>query len=254
MHLDRTTRRILGSLIEKRYSTPEQYPLTLNALVLACNQKSNRDPEMQLEEFLVEGCLKQLRIDGWVTIVEREYGRAVRYAERLVEKLGLRDDEAAMLAELMLRGPQTEQELPRRTERMVKIPGSDSALATLNAMAARGLVVHLPREPGQRVARWRHLLTPPDEELEDQATEAGRRRYGSDMTTTVVRLAAQYADKSPAMSSATSPASPLASSAAAPPTASASPTASAPDVHAQIASLRAQVEDLRARIARLEAR
>ena len=86
MHLDRTTRRILGSLIEKRYSTPDQYPLTLNALVLACNQKSNRDPEMQLEDFLVEGCLRQLRIDGWLTVVEREYGRSVRYSARELER------------------------------------------------------------------------------------------------------------------------------------------------------------------------
>lgn len=164
MHLDRTTRRILGSLVEKRYATPEQYPLTLNALVLACNQKSNRDPEMHLEEFIVEGCLRQLRVEGWVTVVEREYGRAVRYGERLVEQLALSDEEAAVMAELLLRGPQTEQELHRRCERMKPLGTLDGAVAILRGLESRSLVRHLPRETGQRVARWKHLLSPPDEE------------------------------------------------------------------------------------------
>lgn len=169
MHLDRTTRRILGSLVEKRYSTPDQYPLTLNALVLACNQKSNRDPEMQLEEFIVEGCLKQLRVEGWVTIVEREYGRAVRYGERLVEQLALSHQEAAVIAELLLRGPQTEQELHRRCERMTPLGTLNEAVAVLRGLETRGLVRHLPREIGQRVARWKHLLSPPDEEAAEPA-------------------------------------------------------------------------------------
>ena len=163
MDLTSSEQRVLGALLEKQRTTPDQYPLTLNALVLACNQKSNRDPEMQLEDFLVEGCLRQLRIDGWLTVVEREYGRSVRYSERMVEKLGLTDKEAAILAELMLRGPQTEQELPRRCERMAKIASPEEALAILQTMAGRGLVQHLPRDVGQRLARWKHLLTPPGE-------------------------------------------------------------------------------------------
>src|SRR6185436_8212437 len=102
------------SLIEKRWTTPEQYPLTLNALVLACNQKSNRDPEMQIQEFIVEGCLYQLRLSELVMVVERDVGRVVRYAERLSEKLDLSRQQQAIVAELMLRGPQTASELLRR--------------------------------------------------------------------------------------------------------------------------------------------
>jgi uncharacterized protein YceH (UPF0502 family) len=164
MQLDRTARRIVGSLLEKRFTTPEQYPLTLNALVLACNQKSNRDPVVELAEFEVEGCLRQLRVDGWVTIVERDYGRAVRYSERFVEQIGLTTKEAAILTELMLRGPQTEQELERRCERMVPLGSVEETTAVLNALAERKLVAHLSRESGQRHARWRHLLAPPGEE------------------------------------------------------------------------------------------
>ncbi|MCE9638185.1 MAG: YceH family protein [Planctomycetes bacterium] len=178
MHLDRTSRRILGSLVEKRYSTPEQYPLTLNSLVLACNQRSNRDPETSIEEFIVEGCLKQLRIDGWVTVVERDFGRAVRYSERLSDQIGLTKPEAAVMAELMLRGPQTEQELQRRTERMCRIATIDEALAVLQGLAARGLVRHLARETGQRVARWEHLLTPPGEASAGAASGSGRSSPG----------------------------------------------------------------------------
>jgi uncharacterized protein YceH (UPF0502 family) len=164
MHLDRTTRRILGSLIEKRLSTPEQYPLTMNALVLACNQRSNRDPFLDLEEFLVQGCVLGLRQQELLTVVERDFGRTLRYRERLCETLALGDEEAAVLAELLLRGPQTEQELARRCPRMVPtIASPETALALLSKLAERGIAERLPRETGQRHARWAHRLTPPDE-------------------------------------------------------------------------------------------
>ena len=88
MEIDRTSRRILGALIEKRWTTPEQYPLTVNSLVLACNQKSNRDPETNYEQPFVEGCLYQLRLADLVMVVERDTGRATRYAERMAERLG----------------------------------------------------------------------------------------------------------------------------------------------------------------------
>lgn len=172
MHLDRTARRILGSLLEKRFSTPEQYPLTLNALVLACNQRSNREPFMDLEPFIVEGCLTQLRIGGYLTVVERDTGRTVRYKERLADSLGLTEKEAAVLAELLLRGPQTEQELARRTERMRKLASPEEALQVLDGLASRKIVEHLPRAPGERIARWRHLLTPANE-TDEGVTQAG---------------------------------------------------------------------------------
>ena len=174
MHLDRTSRRILGSLVEKKLTTPEQYPLTMNALVLACNQKSNRDPAMQIQEFIVEGCLKQLRVDGWITVVGRDFGRAIRYSERLAEQIGLSVRELAILTELMLRGPQTEQELQRRCERMTRMGTVEETLSLLGEMASRRLVFHLPREVGQRVARWKHLMTPPEEEAASPAPAAAQ--------------------------------------------------------------------------------
>lgn len=245
MRLDRTSRRVLGSLLEKRFSTPEQYPLTLNAVVLACNQKSNRDPEMQLEEFLVEGCLRQLRLDGWITVVERDFGRAVRYAERVCDQLGLSVKEGAILAELMLRGPQTEQELHRRCERMVRIDSADEALALLDAMASRGLVQHLPRETGQRIARWRHLLTPPEE-------DAGTAPPSSAVVTAPSSPATTPSTAAPAPDAP--PAAAIASPAPAAPAAWATPHASpqpTTPLAAEVAALRREVDSLRAEVATL---
>jgi uncharacterized protein len=238
MHIDRTSRRVLGSLIEKRFSTPEQYPLTLNALVLACNQKSNRDPEMHFEEFLVDGCLRQLRIDGWVTVVSREAGRAVRYAERMLDQLGLTHKEAAVLAELMLRGPQTEQELHRRCERMVPLGTPDEALAVLRAMADRGLVEHLPREVGQRQARWRHLLTPPGE-----ADDAPRPAASADDEVRAPEPARATADVRPATAAAVVPAP------------SDAPSADElAELRSEVELLRVEVAELRDRVSKLDGR
>jgi uncharacterized protein YceH (UPF0502 family) len=160
MEIDHTARRIIGSLLEKKWSTPEQYPLTLNALVLACNQKSNRDPEVQFEPFLVEGCLYQLRLAELVTVVERDVGRTVRYAERLTEKLDLSRQQQAVVAELLLRGPQTSHELLRRCERMAHFENEGEVEGLLRGMGERGWAQLLPREPGQRQQRWKHLFTP----------------------------------------------------------------------------------------------
>lgn len=257
MHLDRTTRRILGSLIEKRYSTPDQYPLTLNALVLACNQKSNRDPEMQLEDFLVEGCLRQLRIDGWLTVVEREYGRSVRYSERMVEKLGLTDKEAAILAELMLRGPQTEQELPRRCERMAKIASPEEALAILQTMAGRGLVQHLPRDVGQRLARWKHLLTPPAEAEAAPAAAHGAGAHAAYVPTHVQPTsqahvpAPSFAAPHPMSSLAAPPLVQEPAHAVQPLPAGAAEVAA---LRSCIVTLKAEIDRLAERVARLESR
>jgi uncharacterized protein YceH (UPF0502 family) len=229
MHLDRTARRVLGSLVEKRFSTPEQYPLTLNALILACNQRSNRDPFVDLEQFVVEGCVTQLRLSGFLTVVERDTGRTVRYKERLVDSLGLTEKEGAVLAELLLRGPQTEQELARRTERMRKLASPEEALQILDALAARKIVEHLPRRPGERIARWRHLMTPPDEHDADgpgpeaAAVRAVERVPASEMTTRTVEMTTRagemttravpsFSSESATSPSAQSPSSPAPSS------------------------------------------
>jgi len=172
MQIDRTARRILGSLLEKRWTTPEQYPLTLNSLVLACNQKSNRDPAMELEEFIVEGCLYQLRLSELVMVVERDSGRAVRYGERLSEKLDLSRQDQAILAELMLRGPQTSTELFRRAARMADFKSAEEIEAILQGMATKHWTLLLPRETGQRQARWKHLFAPESEAAEEPAPRA----------------------------------------------------------------------------------
>jgi uncharacterized protein YceH (UPF0502 family) len=163
MEIDKTARRVLGSLIEKQWTTPEQYPLTQNALVLACNQKSNRDPEMQLEEFIVAGCLQQLRFDGLVSVVERDVGRTLRYAERLSEKLDLSRQDQAILAELMLRGPQTATELHRRCSRMADFKSPEEIEGILDGMAAKHWTKLLPREPREKYPRWTHLFAPANE-------------------------------------------------------------------------------------------
>ncbi len=163
MEIDRTSRRILGALIEKRWTTPEQYPLTLNSLVLACNQKSNRDPEMQVEEFIAEGCLYQLRLTELIMIVERDVGRTVRYSERMSEKLDLSRQQQAIVAELMLRGPQTAGELLRRCERMAHFENEGEVEGLLRAMADRHWTKLLPRTAREKHPRWTHLFAPASE-------------------------------------------------------------------------------------------
>lgn len=162
---DITERRVLGTLIEKSLATPDVYPLTLNALVSGCNQKSNRDPVMSLESFEIDGALQALKIKGFVTMVEREGGRTVRYGHRLGERLGLGAPELAVLAELLLRGPQTTNELKTRTARMGASLSAEAVEALLGKRAEgdRPLFRLSPRRPGERYPRWRHLLMPADE-------------------------------------------------------------------------------------------
>lgn len=163
MELERTERRILGALIEKRWSTPEQYPLSENSLLAACNQRSNRDPILDLTDFEIAGTLIALREKGLVLIREREGGRVRRYAERLTEELGLSERASAVLAELLLRGPQTAPELLRRVPRMVPAESQNQIDEALSELAGLHLVRLLARGAGQRHARWTHLLAPEGE-------------------------------------------------------------------------------------------
>lgn len=155
--------RIVGCLIEKQLTTPQQYPLTLNALVLACNQTSNRDPVVAYEEGLVQRILASLKEVGLVRFVYPSSGRsATRYRQVLDESLGLDERSLALLAVLLLRGPQTAGELRTRTERMATFDGLAAVGAELEHMAGRAepLVLQLPRRPGQKEERWVQLLTP----------------------------------------------------------------------------------------------
>ncbi|HEY1734426.1 MAG TPA: YceH family protein [Acidimicrobiales bacterium] len=157
--------RIVGSLIEKQLVTPQQYPLTLNALVLACNQASNRDPVVAYAEEQVVGALDELKERRLVRFVLPSHGRSVvRYRHVLDEAFGIDASQLAILAMLLLRGPQTVGELRTRTDRMASFDGLaavEHELALL-AGAAPPLVARLARRPGQKEERWDELLREPD--------------------------------------------------------------------------------------------
>lgn len=160
MHLNDTEVRVLGCLIEKELTTPEYYPLTLNALTNACNQKSNRDPVLTLEEVEVVRALDSLKFKQ-LALLSAEGGRVPKYRHTLVEKLRLDPPELAVLAELLLRGPQTVGELRTRGERMHPFPDLASVEDVLGELMARTppLVTRLPRQPGRKESRHAHLLS-----------------------------------------------------------------------------------------------
>ncbi len=154
--------RVVGSLIEKQLTTPQQYPLTMNALLLACNQSSNRDPVVYFDERTVDSSLTSLKSAGIVRFVHPSHGRSVtRYRQVLEETLALSDTELALVGVLLLRGPQTAGELRSRTERMAQFEGIAAVDSELDRLAARPdpLARKLPRRPGQKEERWIQLLT-----------------------------------------------------------------------------------------------
>ncbi len=154
--------RVLGALLEKQVTTPDAYPLTLKALVTACNQSTSRDPVVDFDANLVETTCQALKAKGLLRIVHPAAGeRATKYRQILDEQLGLDGAEKALVAVLLLRGAQTVPELRTRTERMHGFSGPaevESVLDRLAARADRPLVSLLERAPGQREARWIQLL------------------------------------------------------------------------------------------------
>ena len=151
--------RVLGSLVEKAVTTPEYYPLTLNALINACNQKSNRDPMVSYDEATVADALVALREKGLVRALTGE--RAMKYREYFAEAYHLTPAEAVLLDELMLRGAQTVAKLRGRIERFGQSLSHEEVERLLEAMELREdarLVVRLPRQPGHKEARYAHLL------------------------------------------------------------------------------------------------
>jgi hypothetical protein len=163
---DRVQRRILGVLFEKKTTTPDLYPLTIAALLAGANQKSNRDPEMELAQWELEGALRSLLIDGWVREVQKAGGRSVRYEERFQDRLGLDKPKAAIVTELLLRGPSTLNEMHTRAQRMAAVGAREELQVRLDELAEAGLVELLPKQPGQREPRWSHRLSPADESPE----------------------------------------------------------------------------------------
>jgi uncharacterized protein len=152
--------RVLGALIEKDITTPEYYPLSLNALMNACNQKSNRDPVMQLDEDAVRDALAGLQEQRLAGPAGGADSRVTKYEHRVQEVFNFTRPETAVLCVLFLRGPQTPGELRGRTERMFRFETLDDVQAALQKLMQRDppLVKVLPRQPGTKESRWVHLL------------------------------------------------------------------------------------------------
>jgi uncharacterized protein YceH (UPF0502 family) len=150
--------RVLGALIEKQRTTPDAYPLTINALRLACNQSTNRDPVVDYDEGAVRAAAQRLARRGWARFASGHGSRAPKYRHLLDEALRLGDDEISVLGVLMLRGAQTPGELKQRTERMHRFEDLAAVEATLDRLIDRELVERLERRPGQKEQRYRQLL------------------------------------------------------------------------------------------------
>jgi len=187
MTLDQIQVRVLGALMEKEIATPETYPLSLNALVAACNQKSSRDPVMELTEEQVRQALHGLEDQGLTAVVRDS--RVPKYEHRIRTVLSLRRDETAVLCLLFLRGPQTPGELRSRSERLYSFDGLEAVESTLERMTASPpaeegagvrrtgpLAAVLPRQPGSREARYAHLLSGP---VEAAARDSGSARFAA---------------------------------------------------------------------------
>ena len=158
MEPDAAEIRVLGCLIEKQRTTPDVYPLTLNALRLACNQSTNRDPVVDYGENEVRAALEGLVQRKWATLASWSNRRTMKYRHKLDMAVGLDDAEISLLCVLMLRGPQTPGELKSRTERLHPFAGVADVQSTLEHLIERRLVERLERRPGQREDRYRQLL------------------------------------------------------------------------------------------------
>ena len=183
--LDTVEVRALGALLEKESTTPEYYPLTLNALAIACNQKSNRSPVVAYDDRIVLDAIETLRAKKFAAVILGN-GRVHKYAQRFSETLNLGRREMAVLCTLMLRGPQTPGEIRDRCERMHSFADLEEAELCLQRLIdweAGALVAKLARQPGRKEARYAHLLSGPvviDEPAErEQAMESGAPRQAS---------------------------------------------------------------------------
>jgi len=158
MEPDAVEIRVVGCLIEKQRTTPDAYPLSLNALRLACNQSTNRDPVVSYDEETVSAALRRLAQRGWTRLASGAGSRARKYRHLLPEALGVDEAELALLAVLMLRGAQTPGELKQRSERLHLFAGLPDVQEALERLLERGLVVRHPRRPGQKEDRFEQTL------------------------------------------------------------------------------------------------
>jgi uncharacterized protein YceH (UPF0502 family) len=173
MDADAVELRVLGCLLEKQRTTPDQYPLSLNALRLASNQTTNRDPVVSYDEGEIHDALQRLARRGWTRLASGAGSRAAKYRQLFDEALGLAEDETAVLCVLMLRGPQTPGELKQRTERLHRFETLAELHESLERLATRELVRRLDRRPGQKEERYRHLLGTDDETASSPPSHVG---------------------------------------------------------------------------------
>ena len=227
MDLTAPEQRVLGALLEKQRTTPDQYPLTLNALRLACNQATNRDPVVDYDETVLRDALERLGRRRWTRYASAAGSRAPKYRHLLDEALSVTPDEQGALAVLLLRGPQTVAEIRTRAERLHRFADLDAVVATLERLAERDLVREIGRRPGQKEERWQHMLGG-DEPIDQASLEP-------------------YRESTPAPS-------PAASAVAGADDVARAGTGGArvAAVEAEVRALRAEVDALRGRVAELE--
>ena len=172
MDLDAVEVRVLGCLIEKQRTTPDAYPLSLNALRLACNQSTNRDPVVAYDEETIRGALHRLGRRRFTRLTSGHSSRAAKYRHLLDDELRLDREEQAVLAVLMLRGPQTPGELKQRTERMQPFSTIEELNEVLTRLIDREMVAQLARRPGQKEERFAHRLSEESDDAEEMAVAA----------------------------------------------------------------------------------
>jgi uncharacterized protein len=252
--------RVLGCLIEKQRTTPDAYPLTLNALRLACNQSTNRDPVVDYDESTIRGALERLGRRRWTTLASWSNRRAMKYRHTLDSALGLSDPELAVLCVLMLRGPQTPGELKQRTERLHAFAGLEEVENTVRGLIERELAAGVPRRPGQREGRYAQLLGGADEDVDTDAgaaTPASRRAAAGPATPEPAARLEQGAQPEPAARPEPAAPAPAAATATVPgaatptPAPTAAPEPAAAEAAAPTAPA-ASAARLERRVARLE--
>ena len=184
--------RVLGVLVEKQRTTPDQYPLSLNAIRLACNQSTNRDPVVDFDEATIRDALERLSRRRWTRLASGAGSRATKYRHLLDEALGLDASEISVLTVLMLRGPQTPGELRARTERLHRFDGNDELREAIERLVGRDLIAGVGRRPGQKEERYAHLLA--EEEQGEAELTLGERVARLESEVERLKNAVQAAD------------------------------------------------------------
>jgi uncharacterized protein YceH (UPF0502 family) len=251
--LQKAEARVLGVLIEKSLTTPDGYPLSLNALVNGCNQKSNRDPMMALDEKSVEEAVRDLRMNRLAIEVSNRSARVIKYRHKVEERLELDTQSVAILAELMLRGPQSAGELRGRASRMASIESLGELDGLLRKLIERQMVVQLSPLPGSRAIRYMQLVAPDLHDPGSAPTAAQPTPAAAPPTAADSGAVVGISSASPAPPGRTTvhPTSPTGAAPVPPPPPIPAPSG---DLVARVSALEEQVESLTALVAQLRRR